>query len=73
MIENPAAWLSTQQCGALIGMTTEFVRGEIRDGRLPACRLCRDGKRPAYRVRAEDFDAYLARYWSRASRSTTSQ
>jgi len=73
MTGSVPVWLSTRQCGSLIGMTTEFIRGEIRDGRLPACKLARDGKRPAYRVRVEDFDTYLDRYWSRATRPATRQ
>jgi hypothetical protein len=62
-------WLSTRQCADFIGVTVHFVRGEIRDGRIRARKLERDGKRPIYRVSADDFNAYVSKHWSRAETS----
>ena len=42
------------------------MRGEIRDKRLPASVIVRDGKRTIYRVRATDFDTYLRRHYGHA-------
>jgi hypothetical protein len=59
----PVCWLSTRQCAAIVGVTANFMRGEIRDGRLKARTLARHGKRTVYRVVAEDFAAYCAKHW----------
>ena len=39
-------------------MSEEFVRQEIREGRLPASDFGR-GRTPRYRVRPEDWTAFL--------------
>jgi len=51
-------WLSPQRCAAEIGMSEEFVRQEIREGRLPASDFGR-GRTPRYRVRPEDWTTFL--------------
>jgi hypothetical protein len=56
--------LSTRECAKKIGLDTEYIVGEIRDGRLKAFVISRPGRRPIYRVTPADFDAYLARYGS---------
>jgi hypothetical protein len=56
-------WLTTNDCADLLGVSTGFVRGEIRDGRLCANQLHRPGKRVVYRIAAPDFNAYLLRHW----------
>ena len=56
-------WLSTALCAARIGVTTGYVVGEIRDGRLAAMVLSRPGKRACYRVSEPAFESYLARHW----------
>lgn len=53
--------LTTSDCAEAISMTTEFIVGEIRDGRLKARTYA--GGRPRYRIAPADWDAYLARYW----------
>jgi hypothetical protein len=62
-------WLSTSHCADLMGVSTGFVRGEIRDGRLRASKLLRSGKRPIYRVAPADFATYLAKHWDRTGAS----
>ncbi len=61
-------WLTTGQCAARIGVTDEYIRGEIRDRRLPAHehRYATSG-RVRYRIDPKDFEAYLATYWPKAS------
>lgn len=54
--------LTTRQCADRIGVTTEFIIGEIRDGRLRALVIQRPGVRTIYRVSPADFDAYIVRY-----------
>jgi len=49
-----------------LGVSTNFVRGEIRDRRLVARVIVRDGKRVVYRIMAADFDAYLRRHYGHA-------
>ena len=63
-----APWLTTARCASLIGMTTDFVRGEIQDGRLRAYVIRRPGKRAVYRVRSSDFTDYLRAHWQRPTR-----
>jgi hypothetical protein len=58
--------MTTAQCAARIGVSTDFVLCEIRDRRLVANVIIRDGKRTVYRVAVVDFDAYLRRHWGRA-------
>ena len=66
---GPPGWLSTRQCAVQIGVSTSFIRGEIRDGRLRAQQLVRDGKRPVYRVALSDFRVYLTQHWTSTLRS----
>jgi excisionase family DNA binding protein len=56
-------WLTTNDCADLLGVSTGFVRGEIREGRLSANQLHRPGKRVVYRIAAPDFKTYLLRHW----------
>lgn len=56
-------WLTTNDCADLLGVSTGFVRGEIRDGRLCARAISRPGKRMLYRIAAPDFKTYLLRHW----------
>lgn len=70
-------WLTTGQCATALGVSTDYVRGEIRDGRLMAVIITRE-PRPgrsranrAIRVYREAWVAYLHRYWpDRAECST---
>lgn len=63
---KPGAWLTTRQCADRIGVSTDFIRGEIEDRRLKAHVVARDKKRLVYRVSLEDFEAYLRRHHGRS-------
>lgn len=62
-------WLTTGDCARVIGMTAEYVRGEIEDGRLQAevierpKRYGRKWARRIIRVYQEPFRQYLEQYW----------
>jgi hypothetical protein len=53
-------------------MSAEFVRGEIRDGRLRA-NATKKNHRYVYRITAEQFDEYRSTHWRTVSRGTNSQ
>lgn len=55
-------WLSTEQAGAQIGMTGEFVRLAIIQGRLRATAFA--GKRRTCRIRSDHWAEFLAQYTS---------
>lgn len=69
-------WLTTGQCATALGVSTDYVRGEIRDGRLIAevvAREPRPGRRRAYRairIHPGPWRAYLRRYWPQHSADT---
>lgn len=58
---RPGRWLTTEEAAARVGMTSEWVRRQIAAGRLPAT-VWRTGSRPTYRLRAADWEAFVARY-----------
>lgn len=58
--------LTTSECARALGMTGAFIRGEIRDKRLKARVFTTGRKRAKYRIDAEDFTAYVDRYWPKA-------
>jgi hypothetical protein len=66
--------MTTTDVGRALGMSGEYVRGEIRDGRLKANALIRAGKRTVYRITPSQFEEYKARHWRPdVSRGTISQ
>lgn len=58
------AWLTTEQAASQAGMTAEWVRHQIACRRLPAT-VWDFGRRRTYRIRADDWRTFLARYSSR--------
>jgi excisionase family DNA binding protein len=56
--------LRPDECAERLTVTGEFIRGEIRDGKLPA-RVFTRGRRRRYRIEPADFEAYIDRYWPR--------
>lgn len=58
-------WLSTTEAADAIGMTPEWVREQIYAQRLPAW-FTSTGRRRVFRIRAEDWDAFLTRYHRRS-------
>lgn len=63
-------WLSPLTCARKIGVTDEYIRGEIKEGRLEAHvhRYAHSG-RARYRIDPEDWEAYVARYWPKLKAS----
>lgn len=60
--------LTTSQCAKALGVSLQFIRGEIRDKRLPARVLKPSGRRRALiRIDAADFDAYRAMHWPKSA------
>jgi excisionase family DNA binding protein len=60
--------LTPDECGKRLSVSAEFIRGEIKDGRLPARKFERASGRTVYRIDVERFEEYVDRHW----RSTVS-
>lgn len=56
-------YLSPPVCAAVLGVTAAFIRGEVKDGTLPARVFRRSSGRSVYRIEATDFQAYVERHW----------
>ena len=54
-------WLSTEQAAHDLGMSPEWVRRQIKAGRLRAT-MFRTGRRPTYRIEKRDLRDFLLRY-----------
>jgi len=54
--------LKTSECAELLGVSTDFILDEIKDGRLPALKTAR-GQRSIYRIEVDDFREYCRRHW----------
>lgn len=59
--ERPQRWLSTEQAGASVGMSSQWVRRQIADGRLRAY-VYRTGSRSTYRIHVDDWRRFLEKY-----------
>lgn len=58
------AMLTTSTCARALGVSPQFIRGEIADGRLKARVSKPEGRQRAkYRIRAVDFESYKAAHW----------
>jgi excisionase family DNA binding protein len=55
--EPPERWYSIRQIVEALGVHEQTVRGWIREGLLPAKLF---GRRGGYRIRASDYEAFLA-------------
>ncbi len=63
--------LTTRQVADRLGVSTDFVVGEIRDGRLKASVLTRPSRRSLYRVSEGALAVYLrAHHWRPPSQET---
>ena len=61
--------LSPSECAAILGVSADYIVGEIRDGRLPAHeRVYPDSGYKRYRIDALDFSKYIAQYWPKKER-----
>lgn len=60
----------TSTCATHLGVTTQFIRDEINDGRLKADvfarRTPKGGTRCLYRIPLSKFRDYCAEYWPEA-------
>jgi excisionase family DNA binding protein len=54
-------WCGTQEAARLTGMSPEWVRTQIKAGRLKARRFTTGG-RTTYRIRLRDLEDFLRRY-----------
>lgn len=60
--------LTTKQCGDAIGMSPQYIRCEILDGRLKAIISKPAGRQRAkYRVAPEDFEVYRQTHWKQSA------
>jgi len=65
--EERRSKLTTAECARILGMTSEFVRGEIIEGRLRARVFKPAGRRRAkYVIESPDLEAYQREYWPKA-------
>lgn len=55
------AWLSTEEIGRELGMSSEWVRRQCVSGRLRSV-AWKIGQRQTYRVRRSWLDAFIAEY-----------
>jgi hypothetical protein len=51
--------LTTRDCADRLGVGTEFIAGEIDDGRLVALVIRRPGKRPIRRISEDGLAQYI--------------
>jgi len=65
--------VTTTEVGRALGMSSEYVRGEIRDGRMQANVTVRAGKRTVYRITPIQLEDYKARHWRPVPRGTNNQ
>lgn len=55
--------MTTTQAALELEVSSEFIRGEIKSGRLRARVFRRPSGRSAYRIDPDAFRLYLAKYW----------
>ena len=54
-------WLGTEDAARELGMTPDWVRAQIKAGRLKA-RTWKTGCRPTIRIRRADLDEFVRRH-----------
>jgi hypothetical protein len=65
MEDTTDAWLSTEQAGREVGMSSEWIRRQITAGRLSAFVFV-TGNRRTFRIARRDWSAFLSAYRGRA-------
>jgi hypothetical protein len=58
-------YLKPRECAILLGVTAEYIVGEIKDGRLTAMVHETKEGRVRYRVDVEDWRLYVVTHWPR--------
>lgn len=66
-VEERRSVLTTAQCARALGMSPDFIRGEIRDGRLRATVFSSGRKRARYRIDEADFLDYKQQHWKQSA------
>ena len=64
---RPPQWLSTEEAGRSIGMSSQWVRRQIAAGRLRAY-VYVTGSRRTYRIHVDDWGRFLSRHQRRTDR-----
>jgi len=60
--------LTTADCAKALNVSQQFIRDEIRDKRLAARVLTREGRQRArYRIDPSDFDNYRQAHWPKSA------
>lgn len=62
--------LSPLDCARWLGVSDEYIRGEIKDGRLKSRERRYASGRRHYRIEAADWHAYLEKHWPHRHAST---
>jgi len=65
--EGEVKHLSPDDCAKVLNVSGEFIRGEIKDGRLSARRLERSSGRVVYRIDPDDFTTYTEKHWPKVT------
>lgn len=60
--------LSPSDCAEVLGVSADYIVGEINEGRLPAHERKYKSGRKRYRVDAGDFAAYIREFWPKKER-----
>lgn len=62
--------LTTRDCADRLGVSTGFVIGEIKQGRLAAAVIRRGGRRAIYRVSPASLQAYVRQFGWTSTRAS---
>jgi hypothetical protein len=60
-----AEYLRPSECAQALGVSSDFILGEIKDGKIPAVRRSTANGRMRYWVNAADWLDYVATHWQR--------
>ena len=60
-VEQPFDQISLRACAALAGISESTLRRAIKSGRLTAYDIGQGNRRPTYRIKRADLEAYLER------------
>jgi hypothetical protein len=63
-------YLTTGDCAIRLGVSSEFIRGEIEDGKLQAETVTEGRKRKAIRIYPLAWKLYLGKWWPQHPCST---
>ena len=55
--------LSPKACAQILGLSADYIVGEIKEGRLPARERTYASGRKRYRIDPEEFAVYIEKFW----------